>query len=137
MVLLSWGGGVMLRDPIDVALPKDVDLRTFLVATWIDDHLRRVLKEVGYLQKDKNVETGGSFLGGYQGQLCIVENDFQVDIPLYGYDCVGSGKYVALGAIHAMSHDKRLPGETRVQRALQAATELTPYVRPPFTILQS
>lgn len=124
-----------------IATPKvrkpAVSLRRHLITTWVDDELRRVFKMLGYSKKENNAESGGSFLVGHLGELCVIRSNFQVGTPREGYCAVGSGATLALGALYAMSKDTRLSGKTRVIRALEAAEYHSPFVRHPFTILQS
>ena len=125
------------RVPVPKERPAGVSLRKHLVTNWVDDHLRRVFEKLGYLYKDKNVESGGTFVVAHKGELCVIYDDFQVGTPIEGYASVGSGCSYALGALHALRNIKDVSGLQRVTYALEAASYHNAYVRPPFTILES
>ncbi len=103
------------------------------MATRIIDEIRKVLDDGGFARKKDGEEKGGKFLVGYRGVLYVVDSDYQVGIPSCGYKAIGSGRGVALGALHA-TPDSMHPSE-RITKALEAATYWTPYVREPFKIL--
>lgn len=71
---------------------------------WARRHFSSALRETfgggGFRKKDNEVETGGTFVFAAGGRLFQVESDFAV-LPVFDYTAVGSGSYVALGALHA------------------------------------
>ena len=90
--------------------------------------LRRALKKSGRMLKDEGGDReGGGGAGGdltdgvaliaVGGKLFSVHGDFQVCRSRAGYDALGSGGAVALGALHASAGQPR----DRVRRALEAA----------------
>lgn len=107
------------------------DTFTYMVADFVEG-VRTCLKNGGYTRVESNVERGGQFLVGYQGRLFTVESDFQIGESLAGYDAVGSGQDLALGALYATSAS---PPAERIQIALQAASEFNSAVRGPFTVV--
>ena len=124
-----------LRVQAPKPLPKGVSLRQHLVRTWID-YLRSVYKQLGYLEIEKGVESGGTFLIGTRGHLCQIYGSFQANTPAEGYASVGSGDDLALGALYA-TRSMNMNPRHRIILALQAAAYHTPFVRRPFKILAS
>jgi hypothetical protein len=117
-------------------LPKPLDrqgedLDRFMATEFVDS-IREALKNAGWAKKDKDAESGGTFLVGVSGRLYRVDDDYQVGWSLDGYDACGSGWEIAYGALHAT---RALKPETRIQRALEAAAHHSGGVHPPFTIL--
>ncbi len=111
------------------------DLRGHLITTWIPE-IRNWFKHHGYLHTDKGVESGGTFLIGYKGKLCVIYDDFQVGESVDGYLSVGSGGSIALGVLFATKQSKMNPNN-RVILALKAAAYHNACVREPFTVIQS
>jgi ATP-dependent protease HslVU (ClpYQ) peptidase subunit len=71
-------------------------------------------------------------LVGWRHRLFIIDSKFAVDEYERGFDAIGSGGDIALGAMAVLS--PKLNPETRIKRALQAAADCGLYVRPPFVI---
>ncbi len=107
-------------------------LERFMVTTFVDA-LRDCFKQGGYAQKNNEVESGGTFLIGCYGRLFTIHSDYQVTEALCGYDAVGSGCDLALGALHA-TRDLHLPPARRIERALEAAQAHNIGVRGPFIV---
>ncbi len=119
-------------------LPKPLDregddLDRFIITEFVDA-VRAVLKTAGFATKDKEVETGGTFLIGVSGRLYKISDDYQVGWSHDGYEACGVGWEIAYGALHAT---RGLKPETRIRRALDAAAHHSGGVHPPFTILTS
>jgi ATP-dependent protease HslVU (ClpYQ) peptidase subunit len=74
-----------------------------------------------------------AFLVGYRGKLFSVQPDYQVGQPETGYDAMGAGAGIALGAMH-MSKGMR-NHESRIRQALEASQSNNASVRAPFNIL--
>lgn len=110
---------------------SSVSLEKFMATTFIDA-VRACLKEGGFASKSSEVEAGGYFLVGFQGRLFYIESDYQVGEALDGYDAVGCGSDVALGALYATS--ARVTPRKRILLALQAAERHNAGVRAPFTV---
>jgi hypothetical protein len=86
-------------------------------------------------QLDQNTQappTTGVLLVGAYGRLFTVWSHDQVVEALNGYDALGVGADVALGALYAT---RGLRSEVRVMSALRAAERLTGAVRQPFYVL--
>lgn len=124
------------RCPIPSKKELYIDLRRHLITNWIPT-LRRILRDEGFIQIDKNVERGGTFIVGYKGEICMIYDDLQVGIPSDGYAAVGSGTPYALGALYATKNLNWMGAEERVKLALAASAYHNAYVREPFIILKS
>jgi hypothetical protein len=108
------------------------DLYKFMVKDFIDA-LRKLFADSGYLRKENEVQSGGTFLVGCHGRLFTIFNDFQVAESLDNYASVGCGFDIALGSMFTSSGYGN-PQE-RVSVALEAAGTFSAGVRGPFTIL--
>jgi hypothetical protein len=121
--LLRWS----LRPPV-----PEGGLERFLATTFVDE-VRQCLKTGGWAGIENSREEGGTFLLGIQGRLFTIMDDFQVGEAADGYDAVGSGDALALGALYATANLNLYPTE-RITLALSAAAAHTPFVMQPFTI---
>lgn len=125
----SFRMGQLLRFKLDP--PKQTvgtpDFK-YMVTHFIDA-VRSCFSDSGF----GKVDTGGTFLVGYNGKLYTVYDDFQVAIPGTPYAAVGCGSDLALGAMFASS--KKKP-EERITTALEAASTFSGGVAPPYTILK-
>jgi len=97
------------------------------------DEVARVLESKKYAQIQNNEISGGDFLVGYNGNIYHIQDDFQVGIPTLNYEAEGCGRALAMGALHATKDIKMSP-RTRIKKALDAASELSAGVRPPYVI---
>lgn len=124
-------------DPHQPALGEcgpGVDPFRYMVTEFVDA-VRTLLKAGGFAVKDKEQESGGTFLVGFRNRLFRVDSDFQVGESADGIDAVGAGAAVALGSLHTSG--KMMPeiaAERRVTLALEAAERLNGAVRGPFVI---
>ncbi len=130
------GGILEFIVPPPAPKPENISLREHLIVSWISQ-LRKAFKEEGYLTINNNEESGGTFLIGYHGELCIIQSDLQVGSTIDRYSAVGSGMYFALGSLHTTAKIGKINARRRVVLALHAAAEHNAFVRPPFTILIS
>lgn len=103
------------------------------MSTVFVDAVRACLKAGGFAKKDDEVETGGTFIVGYRGRVFVVEDDYQVAIPVDDFACVGCGDQIARGVLW---QTKGLPARERVERALEAAEHFSAGVRSPFHIIE-
>ena len=108
------------------------DDMAYLVTHFIDE-VRKCFKAGGILEKENNVESGGTWLVGYKGKLYEIGGDFQVGRPVSGYQSVGCGDDLALGAMY-VTKDHKDPKE-RIRLALSASAYHNGGVTPPFLIL--
>jgi ATP-dependent protease HslVU (ClpYQ) peptidase subunit len=73
------------------------------------------------------------FLVGYRGKLYNIQPDYQVAQAEDGFEAVGSGADIAIGAMHASKSVKNC--KKRITQALEASARNNAAVRPPYTIL--
>jgi hypothetical protein len=104
------------------------------LVTDVIDSIRKVFSEKGFMTKEKESESGGTFLLGYNGHLYYIADDFQVGRSFNGYDACGCGDKYALGSLYSTKKSNLSP-KVRVKKALEAATHHSAGVRPPYTIL--
>lgn len=109
---------------------EGVDTDRYMATTFIDA-VRSCLKDGGFAEKEKEAERGGVFLVGYRGRLFCIASDYQVGVPLDGYDAVGCGENIAKGSLYAT---KNISGRERGEIALAAAERHSAGVRGPFHI---
>ena len=79
-------------------------------------------------------DTGGIFIVGLEGRIFVVDEDFHVGENVVNYMAEGSGGMFALGALHATKNQKN--PKMRLKLALEAASEFSMSVAPPFTYIQ-
>ena len=108
----------------------DDNLMEWMTTEFIDE-VRKTLKEGGYAKKDKEEESGGTFLVGCEGRLFVIHSDYQVGESSHGFDAVGCGDMIALGSLYATPATD--PKE-RLLLALRAAETFSAGVRAPFHI---
>jgi len=108
----------------------DIDLTEYMVTEFINA-VRECLKTGGYAKKDKEIETAGTFLVGFQGKLFKIDSDYQVGVPILTFDACGCGEDIALGSMYS---NTSLPPVERIIQALEAAEQFSAGVRRPFLI---
>jgi hypothetical protein len=111
----------------------DQDVMEYMVTEFIGA-LRACLKDGGFATTKDGAEYAGAFLVGYQGRLFVVDCDYQVGEAAVGFDAVGCGAQVALGAMHVSAGK---PARDRVTGALQAAEAFSAGVRGPFLTVEA
>jgi ATP-dependent protease HslVU (ClpYQ) peptidase subunit len=79
-------------------------------------------------------DTGGIFIVGLEGRIFVVDEDFHIGENVVNYMAEGSGGMFALGALHATKNQKN--PRLRIKAALEAASEFSMSVAPPFTYIQ-
>ena len=127
--------GNLLKYAISIAKPRiEQDTHSYMNVDFIDD-LRGLLRRNGCLESESGIDSMDCHaLIGYKGKLYSLNSDFGLVEYARGYCAAGSGMDIALGSLHATAKTKMKPKE-RITKALQAASDLTPYVSPPFTVL--
>lgn len=129
----SFRMGQLLRYKFDP--PKQTvgtDDYQYMVTDFIDA-VRKCFSHNGFGNMgDRSNNVGGTFMVGYNGVLYTVDNDFQVGIPQKGYDSIGCGCDLALGALHATANKS---AKDRVEAALEAAAAFSGGVCAPFVCL--
>lgn len=127
----SWRMGQLLRYAFTP--PERVDgqsVEAFLVTSFMDA-VRQTFKDGGFAEKEKEAESGGEFLIGFEGRIFHVHSNYLVQESVYGYDACGSGEEYALGVFHATVGE---PAGSRCLKALEAAAEFSAGVRGPFLV---
>lgn len=129
----SFRMGQILRYKFDPPLQTvSQDDMTYMVTDFIDA-VRRTFANNGFGDKDATV--GGTFLVGYKGKLYTIESDFQVGIPSINFDAVGCGADLALGSLYTTQGSELTP-EERIVFALEAASQFSAGVAPPFLLIK-
>jgi ATP-dependent protease HslVU (ClpYQ) peptidase subunit len=145
----SFRMGQLLKYDLEI-LPshvgvKDKDLHGFMVTDFIPA-IKDVFERGGYIQEtvdedSKGEDKGGTFLVGTRGKLFIVADDFQVGESIHGFNSVGCGEDIALGALFGMTKIMPLLKNPTMQQAkamamiaLESAQEYSAGVRMPFTL---
>lgn len=126
----SFRMGQLLRHALKVPdHDPRVPVEKYMATTFIDA-VRECLKTNGWASKDRESESGGTFMVGYHGRLFVVHDDYQVGEAADGLDAVGCGYQIARGALFA-SKEK---GKARIEVALAAAERFSAGVRGPFAV---
>lgn len=113
--------------------PATMDCEEYMATLFVDG-IRDVFKAGGFAAKEKEQESGGCFLVGYRDRLFKIESDYQVGETLAGFDAVGCGAQLALGAMDA-TISATISTEERINAALRAAENWSNGVRGPFIIV--
>jgi ATP-dependent protease HslVU (ClpYQ) peptidase subunit len=109
-------------------------LDKFMRTKFIDS-VKVAFKDHGFGDIGGNDEdTGGIFIVGLEGRIFVVDEDFHVGENVVNYMAEGSGGMFALGALHATKNQKN--PKMRLKLALEAASEFSMSVAPPFTYIQ-
>jgi ATP-dependent protease HslVU (ClpYQ) peptidase subunit len=99
------------------------------MCTEFIDAVRECLKKGGYAKKENEVESGGTFLVGYQGRIFIVDSDHQVGEWLDEFTAVGCGADIAIGSLYSTPHQQP---QDRIELAIKAAERFSAGVRGPI-----
>lgn len=122
----SFRMGQLIRYSLKIPQQEQEDDFSYLCTDFISA-LKKCLEENDYKE-------GGKFLLGYRGNLYQIEGDFQVAKHTYGFDACGSGEQYALGSLHILKSVSSLSPESKVEYALDAASEFSTDVCKPYTI---
>lgn len=131
----SFRMGQLLRYKLNVPerVPSKDDDYAFMCTSFIDA-VRQCLKDGGYAKEVHGVESGGTFLVGYNGTLYKVESDFQVGRSTVSYVAAGCGDDLALGAMAASA----LKDPTkRIEQALEIASRFSAGVGGPLKVVSA
>lgn len=134
----SYRMGQLLRYRFDPPIPTadDLDdLDRFMATTFVDG-VRQVFADGGFMKVSDSQEEGGEFLVGIAGRLYDIGGGFEIGRNACGYSAVGSGSSVAFGSLHTTGALEIAP-KLRVEYALNAATDFSPLVTPPFVIFNA
>ena len=136
--LIGYSGTVRMANLLEHKFvppghPAEMGVEQYLTTFFVDG-LRATLKEAGTAAKTNEQEVStGSLLVGYRGGLYKIGYDYGLMEAAAGFDAIGSGEEIALGAIHATMGMKLQPLK-RLRLALEAAADLCRGVRGPFVI---
>jgi ATP-dependent protease HslVU (ClpYQ) peptidase subunit len=110
-------------------------LDKFMRTKFIDS-VKVAFKDNGYgsIGSSSEEDTGGIFIVGLEGRIFTIDEDFHVGENVVNYMAEGSGGMFALGALHATKNQKN--PKLRIKAALEAASEFSMSVAPPFTYIQ-
>ena len=103
----------------------------YMVSAFIPA-IQKLFKEGGFLESNKDVLSGGTFLIGYKGSLYEIEDDFQVAEYTEDYAACGCGEDYALGSLFTSSGNIL----ERIKKALECAEYYSSGVRGPFNIIE-
>jgi ATP-dependent protease HslVU (ClpYQ) peptidase subunit len=100
------------------------------------DSVKVAFKDGGFgaIGQSSEEDTGGVFIVGLEGRIFTIDEDFHVGENVVNYMSEGSGSMFALGALHATKNQKN--PRLRIKAALEAASEFSMSVAPPFTYIQ-
>lgn len=121
----------LLRYSLDLP-PITTNLDHYLNVTFMNA-IRTCFQEGGFAERKNEREYGGTFLMGIRGRLFCVDDDYQVWETCDGYNAIGSGGCLAMGALAAIRHLAMSP-QQRITLALEAAAFHCASVRAPFHI---
>lgn len=130
----SFRMGQLLR--YELAIPKhpaSADSMEYMVRNVVPA-IRECFKKGGYQKTENAVESGGTFLIGYQGELFAVESDYQIAKPSNSVHAVGCGAIAAIGAMLAMPNE---PPKSRAMKALKISEMVNAGVRGPFLVMDT
>jgi hypothetical protein len=124
----SYRMGQLIEHSLKLPSRGDDPTFTYLVKKFVPA-LRKCLSEGGFSKTENSVNSGGTFLVGFEGGLYKIDTDFQVAQSAHKFDACGSGAQIALGSLHST---RSSCFEVRARRALEAAQSFNSYVREPF-----
>lgn len=91
--------------------------------------------EYGLLKDDAVFRMDSAMLVGIQHQLFLIDTNFEVVQASRGYDAIGSGRQIVMGALHAsLALDSDAGPETHMRRALIATCDHMPNIKKPFVL---
>ena len=109
-------------------------LDKFMRTKFIDS-VKQAFKDHGFGSIVQGQEDeGGIFLVGVEGRIFTIDEDFHVGENIVNYMAEGSGGMFALGSLHTTKNQKN--PKMRLKLALEAASEFSMSVAPPFTYIQ-
>lgn len=106
----------------------------YMVSAFIPS-VMDLFEKGGFLEEEKKVKTGGTFLVGYKGELYSIEDDFQVAENNDDFNACGCGENYALASLYS-TKKRKLSSAKRIYEALETAEYFSSAVRKPFNILK-
>ena len=132
----SFRMGDVLRYEFKPPTCPTKQINRFIINKFVPE-LKETLRKTGALSTtESNVDTGlGGILIAVNGKLFSIHSDFQVGESADGFEALGSGNQIALGALSATANFE-MDSRTRMKYVLEAAEKHSAYVRRPFTIMK-
>jgi len=130
----SYRMGQLIKYQLIIPHRIDKSVEEYMYTDFIES-VSKLFETKNYSEISNNVQTGGTFIVGYQGKIFIVESDFQIVQPSDCYCSVGSGSSFALGSLYANDSSVNKLATTKIIEALECAEYFNPFVRKPFEIL--
>lgn len=112
---------------------NEKDIYEYMCTDFVDE-IRQCFKDGGFMEKTKEVESGGTFLVAYKERLFAIHDDFQVAENINGIDACGCGADYALGALMVLDSIE-LPPIDKINKALDCAAYFSAGVSAPFNVL--
>lgn len=109
------------------------DANEWIVAKCIPS-LRCLFESEGFMGKDDSRDSGGDFIFIVDCRIFHIQNDFSVLEPSEGYLSVGSGEYIAVGAMWNEAAREEATAESICSAGMRAAIAHNPYVAGPVII---
>jgi 20S proteasome alpha/beta subunit len=132
----SFRMGQILRYSFSIPQKPEKMTDIAFMNTVFLDSLRECLKIKGFCKIENGVESADTFIVGYNGQMYVIHDDYQVEEPFEDYACVGCGAEIALGALSSTySLMPKVKPKLAITLALNAACQYSAYCRPPFNIV--
>lgn len=130
----SYRFGQILTHHLDLGSSAPADPYDWAVTAFVPA-ARAALRDHGGLKRENEVDAGGDVLLGVRDRILVVHSDFQVAELAAGFNAVGSGTDEALAAMWSLTRNTTLAPRRIAVKALEAASEWTVYVRPPWHVL--
>lgn len=111
----------------------DNDIMKYMVTDFVNG-IRKCFKDGGFAKKSNEVESAGTFLVGFNNRLFCIEDNYEVNESVDGYNTCGCGYQIANGSLFTSKN--KLPKE-RIITALKAAENHCSGVRGPFSIVST
>jgi ATP-dependent protease HslVU (ClpYQ) peptidase subunit len=131
----SFRMGDLLQHALKVPDRKRRETVDAYLRTTFVDAVRACLKSGGFGRLDHGVETGGTFLVGFEGRLFSVEDDYQIAESADGFDAIGCAGELARGALAVLRNQRPGTARTKLRAALEVAARYSGAVAPPFAFV--
>lgn len=127
----SFRFGKVVEYSCSLPRPDYKDIHKFMNTEFVN-----AIRESTEENKLENSEEKDSaeLLIGLHGHIFELNSDWHVGEDSNNFNSIGSGSSFALGSLYSTKRIK--DSRSRVKLALDASAAFSPYVRPPFTILE-
>ncbi len=128
----SWRMGQILKYSLFIPnQPKGMSDHEYMCSLFVDEVIL-VFEEKKFGTIDNNEVSGGFFLVGYNGNIYVIESDFQVGVENTPYHAMGCGESFSLGCLHALEGTHMSPKD-KLTKALDAACKFSAGCQAPYT----